>query len=142
MAVRDPQHAADLRDQPIAELVKTLSEETSTLVRQELALAKAELALKAKSMGVGLGLMGAAYVFARLMIATGTAAAILALAIVLPAWAAALIVTALWGVIALVLVLIGRSRLKRGVPPVPTQTIDTVKEDVEWLKSRARSARR
>ena len=141
MAVREP-HPADLRAQPISEVVKTLSEEASTLIRQELNLAKAELAQKAKNAGVGLGLMGAAYVFLRLTIATATAAAILALAIPLPAWAAALIVTILWLVIALVLILLGRSRLKRGLPPVPQQTIETVKEDVEWLKSRTRSARR
>jgi tetrahydromethanopterin S-methyltransferase subunit C len=141
MAVREP-HPDDLRDQPISEVVKTLSEEASTLIRQELNLAKAELAQKAKNAGVGVGLMGAAYVFLRLTIATATAAAILALAIPLPAWAAALIVTILWLVIALVLILLGRSRLKRGLPPVPQQTIETVKEDVEWLKSRTRSARR
>jgi hypothetical protein len=142
MAVREPHPAADLRDQPISEVVKTLSEEASTLIRQELDLAKAELAQKAKNAGVGLGLMGAAYVFLRLTIATGTAAAILALAIPLPAWAAALIVTIVWLLIALVLILLGRSQLKRGLPPVPQQTIETVKEDVEWLKSRTRSARR
>src|SRR5436190_14986405 len=141
MAVREP-HPADLRAQPISEVVKTLSEEASTLIRQELNLAKAELGQKAKSAGIGLGLMGTAYVFARLMIATGTAAAILALAIVVPAWAAALIVTALWGVIALVLVLVGVRKVKGGMPPVPQLTIETVKEDVEWLKSRTRSARR
>jgi len=140
--IRNPQSAEDLRDQPFAELLKTLSEETSTLIRQELDLAKAELAEKAKSAGVGIGLLGAAYVFARLMIATGTAAAVLALAIILPAWAAALIVTGLWGVIALVLALLGARKVKGGVPPVPEQTIDTVKEDVAWLRSRTRSARR
>ncbi len=142
MAARDPQSDGDLRDQPISEVVKTLSEEASTLIRQELNLAKAELAQKAKSAGVGLGMFGTAYVFLRLTIATGTAAAILALAIPFPAWAAALIVTILWLVIALVLILLGRSQLKRGLPPVPQQTIETVKEDVEWLKSRTRSARR
>jgi len=142
MAVRDPQSDGDLRDQPISEVVKTLSEETSTLIRQELNLAKAELGQKAKSAGVGLGMFGTAYVFLRLTIATGTAAAILALAIPLPAWAAALIVTVVWAVIALVLILFGRRQLKRALPPVPQQTIETVKEDVEWLKSRTRSARR
>jgi uncharacterized membrane protein YqjE len=142
MAIRDPQPAEDLRDQPLSEVLKTLSEEASTLIRQELNLAKVELAQKAKSIGVGVGLMGTAYVFARLMIATATAAAILALAIILPAWAAALIVTALWGVIALVLALTGVRKVKAGMPPVPRQTIETVKEDVEWLKSRTRSARR
>ena len=142
MAIRDPQPADDLRDQPISEVVKTLSEEASTLIRQELALAKVELAQKAKKTGVGLGMFGAAYVFLRLTIATATAAAILALAIPLPAWAAALIVTVVWLVIALVLIILGRQQVRRGFPPVPEQTIETVKEDVEWLKSRTRSARR
>jgi hypothetical protein len=140
--IRNPQTAEDLRDQPVAELFKRLSEETSTLIRQELALAKAEIAQKAKSAGLGIGFMGAAYVFARLMIATLTAAAILALAIVVPAWAAALIVTGVYGLIALGLVLVGVKRIKAAAPPAPTQTIETVKEDAEWLKSRARSAKR
>jgi uncharacterized membrane protein YqjE len=140
--IRNPQTAEDLRDQPVAELFKRLSDETSTLIHQELALAKAEIAQKAKNAGLGIGLMGAAYVFARLMIATLTAAAILALAIVVPAWAAALIVTGVYGLIALGLVLMGVKRIKAATPPAPTQTIETVKEDVEWLKSRARSAKR
>jgi uncharacterized membrane protein YqjE len=140
--IRNPQTAEDLRDQPVAELFKRLSEETSTLIRQELALAKAELAQKAKNAGLGIGFLGGAYVFARLMIATLTAAAILALAIVVPAWAAALIVTGVYGLIALVLVFMGVKRVKAATPPAPTQTIETVKEDVEWLKSRTRSAKR
>jgi uncharacterized membrane protein YqjE len=140
--IRNPQTAEDLRDQPVADVFKRLSEETSNLIRQEIALAKAELAQKAKNAGLGIGLMGTAYVFARLMIATLTAAAILALAIVVPAWAAALIVTGVYGLIALVLVLLGVKRLKAATPPAPTQTIETVKEDVEWLKSRTRSAKR
>jgi uncharacterized membrane protein YqjE len=140
--IRNPQTAEDLRDQPVAELFKRLSDETSTLIHQELALAKAEIAQKAKNAGLGIGFMGAAYVFARLMIATLTAAAILALAIVVPAWAAALIVTGVYGLIALGLVLMGVKRIKAATPPAPTQTIETVKEDVEWLKSRARSAKR
>ena len=140
--IRIPQTAEDLRDQPVADLFKRLSEETSNLIRQEIALAKAELAQKAKNAGLGIGFMGTAYVFARLMIATFTAAAILALAIIVPAWAAALIVTGVYGLIALVLVLLGVKRLKAATPPAPTQTIETVKEDVEWLKSRTRSAKR
>ncbi|MDP9243174.1 MAG: phage holin family protein [Actinomycetota bacterium] len=140
--IRNPQTAEDLRDQPVAELFKRLSDETSTLIHQELALAKAEIAQKAKNAGLGIGFMGAAYVFARLMIATLTVAAILAIAIVVPAWAAALIVTGVYGLIALGLVLMGVKRIKAATPPAPTQTIETVKEDVEWLKSRARSAKR
>jgi hypothetical protein len=139
--IRDPQSAEDLRDQPVGELFQKFSEEASRLARQEIALAKAELVEKAKSGGIGLGLMGTAYVFGRLMIATGTAAAILGLAVVVPAWLAALIVTGVWGLVAIALVFAGTRRLKAATPPVPTRAIASVKEDVEWLKSRTRSAR-
>jgi hypothetical protein len=54
----------------------------------------------------------------------------------MPLWAAALIVTVLWAVVAAVLALRGRRELREATPPVPEQTIETVKEDVEWAKSR------
>jgi hypothetical protein len=65
-----------------------------------------------------------------------TACLILLLALAIPAWVAALIVAAIWGVLAGVLAMQGRDRIKRGTPPVPEQTIETVKEDVQWLKNR------
>jgi hypothetical protein len=55
-------------------------------------------------------------------------------------WVAALIVTAIWAAVAAVLALQGKSKLQEAAPPVPEQTQDTVKEDVAWAKTRARSA--
>jgi hypothetical protein len=57
----------------------------------------------------------------------------------MPAWLAALIVAVVYGAVAAVLALRGRAKVKQAVPPVPTQTIDTVKEDVEWAKTQMRS---
>jgi len=124
------------------ELVKDLSQQTSELVRQELALAKAEMTEKAKAAGVGIGLFGSAGLVAVLGLAALTAAAILGLAIVLDAWLAALIVGVIYLLVAGVQVLIGRSQVQRAPPPAPEQTVESVKEDVEWAKTRAKSAKR
>jgi uncharacterized membrane protein YqjE len=130
----------DLREQSIGELLKRLSEETSTLVRQELELAKAEVTQKGKEAGVGAGLFGGAGVVGLLALGALTAAIILALDLAMPAWLAALIVALVYGAIAGVLALRGKDRFKAAGPPVPEQTIETVKEDARWAKTRARSA--
>jgi len=129
----------DLREQSIGELLKRLSEETSTLVRQELELAKAEAAQKGKEAGVGAGLFGGAGIVGFLALGALTAAIILALDTAMAGWLAALIVALVYGAIAGVLALTGRDRFKQAGPPVPEQTIETVKEDVRWAKTRARS---
>jgi uncharacterized membrane protein YqjE len=129
----------DLREQSIGELLKRLSQETSTLVRQELELAKAEAAQKGKEAGVGAGLFGGAGIVGFLGLGALTAAIILALDTAMAGWLAALIVALVYGAIAGVLALNGRDRLKQAGPPVPEQTIETVKEDVRWAKTRARS---
>ena len=131
----------DLRDRPVAELVKQLAAETSTLVRQEIELAKVEMAEKGKRTGVGAGMFGGAGIAALLALGALTACLILALALVLPAALAALIVALLWAAIAGVLALVGRQRLRQAGPPTPEQTVVTVKEDVEWAKAKARSGR-
>jgi len=130
----------DLRDQSIGDLLKRLSEETTTLVRQELELAKAEATQKGKEAGVGAGLFGGAGVVGLLALGALTAAIILALDLAMPGWLAALIVALVYGAIAGVLALRGRDRFKQASPPVPEQTIETVKEDARWAKTRARSA--
>jgi Flp pilus assembly protein TadB len=122
---------ADLRERPIGELLKQLSEETTRLVHQELELAKAEIQQKGKQAGAGAGMFGGAGAL--------TACFILALNAVMPAWLAALIVAVVYGIIAFVLVKQGQARMKRAAPPVPEQTIETVKEDVEWAKTQMRS---
>ncbi len=126
----------------IAELVKQLSEQTSTLARQEVELAKAELAAKGKRAGIGAGMFGGAGAFGFYALGALTATAILGLATAVAAWLAALIVTAVLGAIAGVLVLQGKSKVQQATPPVPEQATESVKEDVQWAKTRAQAARK
>jgi Putative Actinobacterial Holin-X, holin superfamily III len=137
-----PDDAGDLRERPIGELLKQLSEETTRLVHQELELAKAELTQKGKQAGMGAGLFGAAGAIGLLAAAALTACFILALDAVMPAWLAALIVAVVYAAVAAVLALRGRDRVKQALPPVPEQTIETVKEDMEWAKTQTPSAKR
>ena len=132
----------DLRDRPIGELLKQLSQETTTLVRQELDLAKAEMAQKGKRAGVGAGMFGGAGAATLLGLGALSATAIVALDAALPLWLATLIVALSWLAVAAVLAATGRSKVQQATPPVPDQTQRSVKEDVEWAKTQARSARR
>ena len=134
--------AADPRHQSTAELLKQLSTETTTLVRQELELAKAEMAEKGKEAGKGIGMFGAAGILGLLALGAFTAFAIAVLDTAMETWLAALIVTVVYAAIAGVLALTGKGRLKNAGPPVPEQTQDNVKEDVRWVKTRARSSSR
>jgi uncharacterized membrane protein YqjE len=131
----------DLRERPIGELLKQLSEETTRLVHQELELAKAELAQKGRQAGLGAGLFGAAGVIGFLALAALTTCIILVLDAAMPAWLAALIVAAVYAAVAAVLAMRGRAKVKQATPPVPEQTIETVKEDVEWAKTQMRSGK-
>jgi uncharacterized membrane protein YqjE len=131
----------DLRDRSLGELLKQLSEQTTQLVHQELELAKAELTQKGKQAGAGAGLFGAAGAIGLLAAAALTTCFILALDAVMPAWLAALLVAVVYGVIALVVVKQGQAKMKAAGPPVPEQTIETVKEDVAWAKTQMRSDR-
>jgi hypothetical protein len=132
----------ELRDQPIGELLKQLSQETTTLVRQELDLAKAEMTQKGKRAGVGAGMLGGAGLSALLGLMATTGAAIAALDIALPLWLAALIAGLAWFAVAGVLALRGKSKVQAAAPPAPEQTQQSVKEDVEWARIQARSGRR
>jgi len=129
-------HRTDLRDKGTGELVKQLSAQVSTLVRQEVELAKVELAEKGKKAGAGAGMFGGAGVAGLMALGSLTAFGILVLALAIPAWAAALLVTAVWAGIAGVLALQGREKLREMGAPAPEMTIETVKEDVKWLKDR------
>lgn len=133
-------HADALRQEPIGELLKRLSDEITTLERMELDLAKAEMTRKGKEAGTGAGLLGGAGVVALLMLGSLTAFLIALLATVMSTWLAALIVT----------VLLGDRRRPRADrqeqvagrrSPAPEQTIDTVKENVQRAKSQTRSGR-
>ncbi len=125
----------DLRDRPIAELLKQLSQDTSTLVKQELELAKAEMAEKGKRAGVGAGFIGGGALFGLGAFAALTACLIALLATAIDhVWLAALIVAAIYGAIAAVLALQGRNKIQEATPPVPEQTIETVKTTPEAIR--------
>jgi hypothetical protein len=127
---------AALTELSVPELMRQLSEQTATLVRQELDLAKAELTVKGKRVGIGAG------VFGLYALGAFTAAVILALSLAMTGWLAALIVTAVYGAVAGGLAVFGKTEVQRGVPPVPEQTVETVREDVELTKQRAQEGRR
>jgi uncharacterized membrane protein YqjE len=131
----------ELRERPIGDLVKQLASQTSTLVRQELDLAKAEMSQKAATAGKGAGLLGGAAVTGLLAAGALTACLILVLSEAIDAWLAALIVAVVLGAVAAALGLAGRNKVREATPPVPEQTVETVKEDVEWAKTRTPSAR-
>lgn len=135
-------NGGDLREHSTGNLVKQLADQTSTLVRQEIELAKAELSVKGKVAGEGAGMFGGAGVVALLALGTLTALVLSLLDKAMDFTLAALIVTFVYAAIATALALAGRTRLKRGMPPAPEQTIETVKEDVKWAKSQAKSVRR
>jgi hypothetical protein len=137
--IRD-RHAS--QDASLGELAKQLSDQTSRLVHQEIELAKAELTVKGKRAGLGAGMFGGAGVFGLYALGALTATAILALSTAVAAWLAALIVTVVLAAIAGVLALQGRTKVQQATPPVPEQTTESVKEDVQWAKTRAQDARR
>jgi tetrahydromethanopterin S-methyltransferase subunit C len=126
----------------MTELVKQLSEQTSRLARQEVELAKAELTAKGKQAGLGAGMFGGAGIFGVYALGALTATAILGLATAVKPWLAALIVTAVLGAIAGLLALMGKQKVGQATPPVPEQATESVKEDVQWAKSRAQAARK
>jgi uncharacterized membrane protein YqjE len=132
---------AQLSDRPVAELLKQLSEQTATLVRQELELAKVELTEKGKKAGLGAGMFGGAGVLGLYAVGALTACLILALSTFLEGWLAALIVAVAFAALAGVLALTGKSKVGEAVPPVPAQTLDSVKEDIAWTKQRAQDAK-
>jgi len=133
---------ASSRDSSTGELIKQLSEQSSMLVRQELELAKAELSEKGKRAGMGAGMFGAAGVAGLLALGALTACLILLLGKGMDEWVAALIVAVVYAAAAAILALIGRDRMRESMPPAPEQTVESVKEDVQWAKTRARSARK
>ena len=121
------------------ELIDKLAADARELVRAEVSLARAELEEKARRLAAGGALVGAAAVLGLVALGALTATAIIALSNVVSTWLAALIVTVVVGVLAGILLLVGIKLLRRGVPPAPTESVDQMKEDVSWVKARARS---
>ena len=121
-------------ERSLGDLFSELATETSTLVRQEVALAQTELTQKATSVGknVGFLVVGGAVGYAALLAIL--AAAIIGLAYFVPAWAAALIVGVVVGIVAFLLISSALKALK-ATSLTPNQTVETLKEDAEWLKN-------
>jgi hypothetical protein len=116
-------------ERSLSELTKQLTEQTSALAQ------------KGKRLGIGAGAFGAAGLFGLYALGALTATMILALAIVLDAWLAALLVAAGYGAIAGILALTGKKKVDEGTPPAPEQAIETTKADVAYTKRRAKEAR-
>jgi uncharacterized membrane protein YqjE len=120
--------------QSTGELVSRLSQDMSQLVRDELRLAQAELTEKGKRAGIGAGMFGAAGVLALYGVGVLLATIVLALALAMPAWLAALIVTVVLFAAAGVVALMGKKQVAQAVPPVPERTVENVKRDVQAVR--------
>lgn len=124
-----------------SELVQQMSEQVTTLVRDELALARIEMVNKGKRAGTGAGLLGGAGVLAlyglgALFVTIGAA-----LALVMPVWVAALIVTVVLFAAAGVAALIGKGQVKQALPPEPVAARESGKRDVEAVKTAIKEGR-
>jgi len=119
---------------PLPELTRDAAAQLKKLLSAELALFKAEMAAKAKAAGIGVGLFVGALVFVFFALGVLVAAAVFGFALIVPGWLAALIVAGILIVFAIILALIGRALLKRGMPPVPDDLGSELKADVRTLK--------
>ncbi len=128
-------------DMPLPDLLRQLSTDTATLVRQEIALARAELTEKAKQVIAPAGLFGTAAIAALGAFGAFTAFLIALIALVVPLWASALIVTVAYAAVAAFGALSGKQALAKVSSPVPQQTVASVKEDVEAVRTGVRRGR-
>ena len=126
----DEEHSA-------GELVKTMSEQISVLIRDEMKLAQLEMVGKARQAALGAGIFGASGVVAVYGVGCLLACAIIAISGVVAAWLAALIVGAALLAAAGCAALLGRRRLRKAAPPVPEQAVAGIKADIEEIKERA-----
>jgi hypothetical protein len=136
--VGDGGKAPPVQERSTGELVKSLSEQVSVLVRDELKLAQLEMTRRGKQAGAGLGMLGGSGVIALYGVGCLLACAIIALSGVVAAWLAALIVGAALLAAAAAAALVGKDRLQKAAPPVPEEAVGSIKTDVEEIKERAR----
>jgi uncharacterized membrane protein YqjE len=138
------EHGADgaqppaAQEQSAGELVKLLSEQVSVLVRDELKLAQLEMTRKGKQAGLGIGMLGGSGLVALYGVGCLLACVIIAISGVVAAWLAALIVGTALLAVAAAAALLGKSRLQKAVPPVPQETVGSIKADVNEIKVRGR----
>jgi membrane protein len=125
-------------DRSVGELVQELSQQTATLVRQEMRLAQVELQEKGKRAGIGAGMFGGAGLVALYGVGALIAAAILLIGTAIEPWIAALIVGAVLLAAAGVVALLGKKQVEQATPPKPERAIESVQQDVSQVKERAR----
>jgi hypothetical protein len=139
--MNSPQHSPrtgdrsdEVSETSVGELIGNISDDLSRLFRQEVELAKAELKQEASKAGKAAGMLGGAGFAGYLAVVLLSFALVFGLANVMDAGWAALIVAVLWAIIGAVLYADGRKKLK-DVDPMPRRTVDTIKEDAQWMKN-------
>ncbi len=130
---------AEKRQESVSELIKDLSRDISDLVRQEIELARAEMMEKGKKAGMGAGMFGGAALMGAAAVGGSMATIVIVLDLWMPLWLAALITTVLYAAVAAVLAMRGRDELRQTGTPIPEKTKESVKEDIQWAKTRAQS---
>ncbi len=133
MSINDPRTTA-ATNAPIVPLLVRIFRDVLKLARQELALAGVELKQKSIALVIGLAALFAVALLGVAILATLTATLILAFCLIVAPWLAALIVTGIYALAALVFSLVARANIVRALPPIPTKTIATVKENIAWAK--------
>jgi hypothetical protein len=133
--------ARRLRERPIGELLGTFAQESSTLMSHEIELARAEIGIQVKRAGTGAGLFVAAGVFGLAGLGALTACAIVALALTIDAWLAALIVGAALLLVGGVVALAGRAKVKAVAPPVPERALGGVRRDIAAVQEGVQAGR-
>lgn len=134
----DPTITPRTKRRSLIELLTDVPRLVSELVTAEIEQLKAELTAKLKGLGVGAGLIAGAAVVLLFMVGVLLTAAVLALSLVMPGWAAALIVAAVLLIIAAILGWIGYVKLKATMPPMPEDTIASVKKDIDVVRGTRR----
>jgi uncharacterized membrane protein YqjE len=127
----------ELADQSLSELVQRLSNQTATLVRDEIRLAQVELQEKGKRAGIGAGMFGGSGLVALYGLGALIAAAIMGLAAAVDGWLAALIVAVVLFAVAGVLALTGKKQVEQATPPKPEAAIESVQTDIDKVKESA-----
>ena len=134
-----PHKASDPSSEPtLGALVNDLTTQLPELIRSEIRLAQAEMAQKGKAAGIGIGMFSVAGLLAFFGLATLIATAVLALALVLDAWLAALVVALVLLAVAGVVALVGKGKVSEATPAAPERAVEGIKDDIETVKGNHR----
>lgn len=126
------------RKRTLVELLTSVPELVQELVEREIELIKTEVVEKLKALGTGAGLLLGAVIALLFFVGVLLTLAIIGLSYVMPPWAAALVVAGVLLIAAVILGLVGYRVLMRGVPPVPTESIASIRKDVLAIKGEGR----